>query len=248
MKPTWAQRWGVEPRPGRRRPASPQRTLAEAPTRGRGGVRAGAGRKPKDGRTNVRHARRPPHSRWVPVHVTLRRAKGLPSLRSEVLHAQLKAVIRRGGREGFRIVEYSVQHDHVHLIVEAEDRKVLSGAMRSFAIRASRSVNRGLRRRRGRVWGDRYHRHDLGSPPEVRHALVYVLANGVKHGVVPRGVMDPCSSAPWFEGWVNARPRPREPSITSPAETWLLRTGWTTTFPGYIFPSEVPEAARRPAS
>jgi putative transposase len=184
------------------------------------------------------------HSRWVPVHVTLRRQKGLPSLRSEVLLEQLKRVIRRSTRDGFRVVEYSVQHDHVHLIVEAEDRDVLSRAMRSFAIRASRSVNRGLRRARGRVWGDRYHRHDLPTPPEVRHALLYVLANGVKHGVVTRGEMDPCSSAPWFEGWVNARPRPREPSAASAAQTWLLRTGWTMTFPGHLFPSEVPKAAR----
>jgi len=31
------------------------------------------------------------------------------------------------------------------------------------------------------VWGDRYHRRDLGSPREVRNALVYVNNNHLKH-------------------------------------------------------------------
>jgi len=42
---------------------------------------------------------------------------------------------------GFRIVQYSVQADHVHLIVEAENDAVLTNGMRSFAIRFARRVN-----------------------------------------------------------------------------------------------------------
>jgi hypothetical protein len=138
-----------------------------------------------------------------------------------------------------------VQHDHVHLIVEAEDEKTLSTGMRSFAIRASKRVNReGLHRKRGAVWGDRYHRRDLPSPTEVRHSLVYVLANGVKHGVVERGTVDPCSSGRWFEGWVTPLLAPVEPRPTEPPSTWLLREGWSDVHPGFLFPSEAP----RPAS
>jgi hypothetical protein len=44
----------------------------------------------------------------------------------------------------------------------------------------ARALNRVLRRS-GRVWGDRYHRRDLATPHEVRHALVYVLDNVKKH-------------------------------------------------------------------
>ena len=242
MRRSLAERWGVETRSGERPRPSAQRTLDQAPTRG--GRRIGAGRK-KGPRPNVRHARRPAHAKWVPVHVTLRRAKGLPSLRAELLHNQLKQVVRETRRAGFRIAHYSVQHDHVHLIVEAENAAVLSSGMRSFAIRASKRLNRnGLNRARGRVWGDRYHRRDLASPPEVRHALVYVLANGVKHGVVARGTIDPCSSAGWFDGWIAPRPVPPEASPTEPPTTWLLRTGWSTASPGFLFPSEAPKAAR----
>ncbi len=138
------------------------------------------------------------------MHVTFRRAKNLPSFRSEVLHDLVLAVIRlMSKREGFRVAHYSIQHDHVHLIIEAEDDHILNRGIRSFAIRVALRMNRDvLRRPSGRVWGDRYHRRDLGSPPEVRHALVYVLANGVKHGVTRRGDLDPFSSARFFDGWV----------------------------------------------
>lgn len=160
---------------------------------GWGGRREGAGR-PKGKWPKVAHLRRAEHKRHVPVHVTLRRERGLPSLREERPHNLLKEVVRSSQREGFRIVHYSVQADHVHLIVEAETKALLASGMRAFAIRAARRFNRDvLRRRRGRVWGDRYHRHDLATPPEVRHALVYVLANGVKHRQVEPGELDPCS-------------------------------------------------------
>jgi REP element-mobilizing transposase RayT len=217
-------------------------TLDEAPTHG--GRREGAGRKPGK-RPNVRHVTRPAHARWRPVHVTLRRAKGLPSLRAELLHNRIKKAIRETRREGFRIVHYSVQADHVHLIIEADTEEILTSGMRSFAIRVALDVNkRVLRRRRGRVWGDRYHRRDLGSPPEVRHALVYVLANGAKHGHTTAGQLDPCSSGRWFDGWVMPLAPPEEASPLQPPDTWLLRTGWTNVYPGFLFPSEVPKAAR----
>ena len=104
------------------------------------------------------------------------------------------SAIRATRREGFRIVQYSVQADHVHLVIEAESASVLSSGMRSFAVR----VNRRVPCRRGRVWGDRYHRRDLTSPREVRHAFVYVRGNHVKHREPNVGLLDPLSSGPWF--------------------------------------------------
>src|SRR5437764_14061704 len=93
----------------------------------------------------------------------------------------------------------AAQTDHLHLIIEADDRTRLSDGVRGLAVRVARAVNRALGRR-GAVWGDRYHARALTSPRAVRNALVYVLMNRRKHCEGERG-LDPCSSALWFNGW-----------------------------------------------
>jgi hypothetical protein len=103
--------------------------------------------------------------------------------------------------ERFRITQYSVQYDHIHLLVEASDQQALSSGMRSVAIRIARSVN-ALVGRRGRFWADRWYGHTLTSPRQVRAALVYVLANFRKHSRRRLGPgIDPFSSGAWFDGW-----------------------------------------------
>ena len=142
-------------------------------------------------------------------------------------------------------MQYSVQADHLHLVIEAESASVLSSGMRSFAVRVAMRVNRCVLRRRGHVWGDRYHRRDLTSPREVRHALVYVLANHLKHREPNVGLLDPLSSGPWFTGWMHARwPPPTEPPSTEAADTWLLRQGWHERGGGFIHLGERPKAVR----
>lgn len=173
----------------------------------------------------MRHRARPVHRWYHPVHVTLRRANGLPGLRSEVLYNALREAVRTTRREDFRIVEYSVQRDHVHMLVEADDSAALAAGMKSFAVRAARRLNKGVQRR-GTVWGDRYHRRDLGSPRDVRNAVVYVMNNHLKHHEWDAGLVDPCSSAPWFEGWMHKPDPPDDPAPVERAQTWLLRGGW----------------------
>jgi REP element-mobilizing transposase RayT len=139
----------------------------------------------------------------------------------------VRAAVRHTRRDDFRIAHYSIQADHVHLIVEAEDGAALTNGMRSFAVRAAMGINgRVLHRPRGRIWGDRYHRRDLGSPRQVRNTLVYVLANHLKHGETDVGLLDPCSSGPWWDGWIHILEPPAEPCPVAPPTTWLLTGGW----------------------
>ena len=83
-------------------------------------------------------------------------------------------------RAAFRLVHYSIQANHVHLIVEAESATALGCGMKSLAARFARAVNRALGRN-GPVLVDRYHLHTLKTPREVRRALAYVLLNARKH-------------------------------------------------------------------
>jgi putative transposase len=178
-----------------------------------GGARPGAGRKRLGVRAATPHRARPPHQAGTPVHVTLRAA--LAPLRSQFLFPTVRLAISRATRRAparFRVVEFSVQHDHVHLIVEASNKRELSAGVRSVSIRIARYVN-DLLARRGRFWADRWFGRALRSPREVRYALSYVLSNFRKHArsPLPPGI-DPFSSGGWFEGWQEWTPNGRAPA------------------------------------
>jgi len=83
-------------------------------------------------------------------------------------------------RPGFRLVHYSLQGNHAHLIVEADDPGSLGRGMKAIGARLARAVNR-IARRTGRVLADRYHMRLLSTPKEVRNALRYVLLNARRH-------------------------------------------------------------------
>lgn len=210
-----------------------------------GGRRRGAGRKPTGSRPGVPHRRRIPHDPRCPVHVTLRATRGLPSLRGDAVFAGMRSSLGAGSRDGFRILHFSVQSDHVHLLVEADAPTRLARGVQGLCVRVAKAINRVLRRR-GRVWADRYHAHVLGTPREVRNAFLYVLNNVRKHIRGARG-RDPRSSAAWFTGWkVRSAPSAMPAPIVAP-RTWLARIGWRRH--GLLDAEEYPSPARaRPAT
>jgi REP element-mobilizing transposase RayT len=214
-----------------------------------GGARKGAGRPPNGAVAGVSHLRRPALSRHHPVHVTLRVGTGLPSLRGALFAKVREALAEGQERFGFRLVHFSVQSNHLHLIAEAADRRALSRGMQGISIRVARAVNRELARS-GRVFADRYHARALKTARAAYFALRYVLLNARKHerssrtarakgAELPMGFVDSCSSAPWFDGFGRpaelafgaalARERWRASSErvapVVPARTWLLRRG-----------------------
>jgi REP element-mobilizing transposase RayT len=140
----------------------------------------------------------------------------VPSLRGHASFREVRAALALGReRFGFRLVHFSVQRDHLHLIAEAADRRALGRGVQGLTIRVARAVNRHLDRR-GRLFADRYHARALKTPRACSLAVRYVLLNARKHArtsrtrgasldAVPHGFVDTCSSAPWFEGF--ARPR-----------------------------------------
>jgi len=181
----------------------------------------------------VPHRARPAHCSRHPVHVTFRRARHLPSLRTQSLFSSLRRAFSRTARSWFRVVQFSVQADHVHLIVEALDKGSLSRGMTGLLVRLARAFNRALGRRGG-VWSGRFHSRALRTPREVRNGLVYVLMNHRKHAAPgdshAMNGLDAFSSAVWFEGWAGP-PSPGPPlSWHDPpvalSETWLARIGW----------------------
>ena len=82
-----------------------------------------------------------------------------------------------------------------------------------------------IAKRTGQLFKERYHARALSSPREVRNAIVYVLQNHLHHRP-SRGLVDPCSSARWFDGWDQPLPVPDTPPPTAAPRTWLLNIGW----------------------
>jgi hypothetical protein len=211
-------------------PRSANPRQLELPARGgRGGYRPGAGR-PRIGRGEVPHRKRPTLAMRFPVHVTLSARFGLPSLRLAESRSALMTALRAGrDRFGCRIVQYSIQSTHVHLVCEANDRVSLSRGISGLLVRIARGFNR-VHGRRGPVWANRYHARILRTPREVRTVLVYVLGNWRHHGGerYPHGCIDPCSSALWFDGFAEAILSASACSVAPvvPARTWLLSVGY----------------------
>jgi REP element-mobilizing transposase RayT len=217
------------------------------PCRGRGGYRPGSGRR-RSGRAGVPHRQRPVLGSRFPVHVTLRARADLPSLRlAESRRALVAAIEAARDRFGCKIVHFSIQSNHVHLLCEANDQTSLSRGLRGLLIRMARGLNRA-HARRGSVWADRYHERILRSPREVRGALVYVLGNWRHHGGdrYPLGCIDPCSSAAWFDGFLEPiLPAPAlPPQPVAPARTWLLASGYQR-YRGRLSVDEAPWRARQ---
>jgi len=193
-----------------------------------GGPRRGAGR-PKTIGSRVAHRARGKLSGREPVHVTTRLCAGLPGLRDRLTRELVLRVFReRCRRGGLRLVHFSIQADHLHLLVEAVNQAALTSGLHALLTSLARRLNRSWRRR-GRVFR-RFHEHVLRFPREVRNAIRYVLENSRHHGRAAhrRGEPDPWSSGSCFDGWASGL-AVRSLDASAPvvrACTWLLTAGW----------------------
>jgi len=236
---------------GRRTKKAQQLDLSLPPRWTHGGARKGAGRKPK-ARSGVSHGARPEHHANHPVHVTIRLVRAVGNCRKKRRFMAIRDAIKAATeRADFSVVHWSVQTNHLHLVVEAEGKRSLWKGMQSLGMRVAKALNR-LLGRSGAVYADRYHSRALTSPREVRNALLYVLQNRRKHLAQgghsgPPRKIDICSSAPWFDGWRPGTCAPLDPeerawTDTDPprseARTWLLRVGWRLR--GLLTPDLVP--------
>jgi REP element-mobilizing transposase RayT len=222
----------------------------------RGGRRRGAGRKPKGARAGERHEARPVFKPYHPLHVVMRVMPEAGSLRRRKLYRALRdATITAALRERFRIVHISLQRTHVHMIVEADHKAALSRGMQGFLISAARNINTALgddtRRRRGKVFADRYHAEVITTPTRARHTIGYVLSNWRRHredqqGLASTWLVDPFSSGISFPDWAELQDKALmwpiretyDPLVVRRPRSWLLAEGWKLS--GSISARDVP--------
>ena len=226
----------------------------------RGGKRKGAGRPKRGARASERHKTRPELKAYEPVHVVLRVANDVKTLRRRDIYRAIRAaIVVTLVRSDFRIVHVSIQGTHIHLLVEADDKFALAEGMKAMQTSAARRINVAISqerrsRRTGSVFPDRYHAQIIRSPRQARNALAYVLNNWRKHRedrheMLGRYPFDLYSTGTTFDGWADldfssmGLPAMYEPLRCAMPETWLLRGGWT--LGGTISTMDVPSTTRR---
>jgi len=220
----------------------------------RGGRRPGAGRpKIKGRRASEWHKTRPELTGREPLLVTVRVDKEVGNLRRRGIYHALRyalVAVMLAELEDFRVVHFSIQRTHLHMIVEARSKAALTRGMKGLLISAAKHINVEVKRK-GRVVSDRYHASVLRTPRQVRNAINYVLNNWRRHQehrapVAQDWLLDPFSSGANFGRWKELEGKhflfavrdTYERLITCFPQTWLLRVGWERW--GLIGAREVP--------
>lgn len=197
-----------------------------------GGAREGAGRKRKSKLRRVDHRARPQLEQNQALHVTWRVLPHVWNLRTHrAFEPMLRGFVAATSRFGVRITRFSVQGNHIHMIVEADAAAELSRAMQGLGIRLARALNK-LIGRKGQVFEDRYHARVLRSPREAYNAIRYVMRNHEVHAKRDGRTVSPRPDSYAVGPDDLATPRSlwrrlgiERPPITSPIG-WLLRQGW----------------------
>jgi len=162
----------------------------------------------------VPHLTRKPFASRRAVHVTQRLRPGVGYLRKQgPAQVVLRAFRDAAERNRMRIAHYSIQGNHLHLVVEAEDAVGLARGMQGLCVRIGRRLNRHLGRT-GAVFADRYHANVLESRRQIANAVRYVVGNYRRHTreYLPSG---------WRDEYATQETKPlAEPKL------WLLRVGW----------------------
>ncbi|WPU66418.1 transposase [Peredibacter starrii] len=137
-----------------------------------GGRRPGSGRKRIHSK-GVAHRIREKVTNRTPLHINF---KYRTFIKNKYCLKLLKRAIINARAHGLRIIHFSLQSNHVHLIIEAENNDTLTKGMRSLTITFAKGLNKG------KVQIERYHLHVLKTIKETKHAVQYVLFNQQKHG------------------------------------------------------------------
>jgi REP element-mobilizing transposase RayT len=149
-----------------------------------GGRRPGSGRKRIHSKGVSHRARERVTSRQA-LHVNF---KVKTSIRNKECLQILKKSIQNARSHGLKVLHFSLESNHVHLILEATDNSLLTKGMRSLTITFSKGIAKG------RIQIERYHLHVLRTLRETKNAIHYVLFNHQKHLNLKKAQVTPYSS------------------------------------------------------
>jgi REP element-mobilizing transposase RayT len=201
--------------------------------KGWGGKRTNAGRKNRTGK--VSHGKRKAIDLKKPMHITMKFDRVY--LRNRATLKAFKNAVKEAKGFCLYVVHYSIQNDHIHMIVEAKDNESMARGMKSLCGRFGKII-RSVIGGSGPVFKGRFHQEVITSPTQMKRALAYVLLNTAKHMKVFDHI-DAFSSGWAFKEWRKLlgggytdiihdelKQFARDLEELSPARSWLASKGW----------------------
>lgn len=128
----------------------------------------------------IRHTRRFRLKKPSSLHLTIKVRENKADIQNKRILKALHYAIRRARLKGLKIVHYTLEYNHVHLLVESVDNKILHKGMQAFGITIAKAINK-IKRTKGAVYKNRYHLRVIDSPRQLKNVLHYIFSNGVKH-------------------------------------------------------------------
>jgi len=129
----------------------------------------------------IRHTSRPFLKRPASLHLTIKVQRNKDEIKNKSVLKLLKHAILRARFQGLKVLHYSLEYDHVHLLIEADNNHILGKGMQAFGVTMAKGINR-LKRLKGAVYKHRYHFRQISSPRQLKSVMNYIFTNGMKHG------------------------------------------------------------------
>ncbi|MGZ3787001.1 MAG: transposase [Bacteriovorax sp.] len=140
----------------------------------------------------IRHTSRPFLKKPSSLHLTVKIKKNKAEMKNKSVFSLLKRAILNARRQGLKVIHYSLEYDHVHLLIEAENNHILGKGMQAFGGTFSKAINR-MRKLKGGVYKHRYHFRKISSARELKNVMNYIFTNGLKHKTA-KNIVNPYNS------------------------------------------------------
>lgn len=128
----------------------------------------------------IRHIRRERFNKPSAFHLTIKVREKKADIQNKRILKALHHAIKRARFQKMRVIHYTLEYNHAHLVVEAESNKIMHKGMQAFGISIARAINK-IKKVKGAVYKHRYHLRKLKTRREFKNAIQYVFGNGIKH-------------------------------------------------------------------
>lgn len=128
----------------------------------------------------IRHTKRLIFNLPSAFHITIKVKENKADIKNKNILKSLHHAIKRARLQGIRVLHFTLEYNHVHLVLEASNHKELHKGMQAFGISFAKKINK-QKHLNGTVYKNRYHQRLLKTRSEFKNAIQYVFSNGLKH-------------------------------------------------------------------